>query len=55
MALKGTALAAAILLVFAFIGDWLLTTLGITLPAFKIAGAASGDARKRISAAAASG
>jgi multiple antibiotic resistance protein len=38
MALKGTALAAAILLVFAFIGDWLLTTLGIGLPAFKIAG-----------------
>ena len=38
MAFKGTALAAAILLVFAFIGDWLLTTLGITLPAFKIAG-----------------
>jgi multiple antibiotic resistance protein len=38
MAFKGTALAAAILLVFAFIGSWLLTTLGITLPAFKIAG-----------------
>ncbi len=38
MALKGTALATAILLVFAFIGDWLLTALGITLPAFKIAG-----------------
>ncbi|HEX7964259.1 MAG TPA: MarC family protein [Gammaproteobacteria bacterium] len=38
MAFKGTALAAAILLVFAFIGDWLLTTLGITLPAFRIAG-----------------
>ncbi len=38
MAFKGTAIAAAILLVFAFIGDWLLTTLGITLPAFKIAG-----------------
>jgi multiple antibiotic resistance protein len=38
MAFKGTALAAAILLVFAFIGDWLLTTLGIGLPAFKIAG-----------------
>lgn len=38
MALKGTALAAGILLVFAFIGDWLLTTLGISLPAFKIAG-----------------
>ncbi len=38
MAIKGTALAAAILLIFAFIGDWLLTTLGISLPAFKIAG-----------------
>lgn len=38
MALKGTALAAAILLVFACIGDWLLTTLGIGLPAFRIAG-----------------
>ena len=38
MAFKGTAIAAAILLVFAFIGDWLLTTLGISLPAFKIAG-----------------
>ena len=38
MAVKGTLLAAGILLIFAFIGDWLLTTLGITLPAFKIAG-----------------
>ena len=38
MAFKGTALAAAILLVFALMGDWLLTTLGIGLPAFKIAG-----------------
>ena len=38
MAVKGTVLAAAILLMFAFIGDWLLNTLGITLPAFKIAG-----------------
>jgi multiple antibiotic resistance protein len=38
MALRGTGLAALILLIFAFIGDWLLTTLGIGLPAFKIAG-----------------
>ena len=38
MAVKGTTLAAAILLMFALIGDWLLNTLGITLPAFKIAG-----------------
>src|ERR1700749_612248 len=38
MAFKGTALAASILLVFAFIGDWLLPTRGTPLPAFKIAG-----------------
>jgi MarC family membrane protein len=38
MAFKGVLLAAAILLVFAFIGDWLLHTLGIGIPAFKIAG-----------------
>ncbi|HET7922578.1 MAG TPA: MarC family protein [Gammaproteobacteria bacterium] len=38
MAFKGVLLAAAILLVFAFIGDWLLHTLGISIPAFKIAG-----------------
>lgn len=38
MALKATLLAGAILLVFALIGDRLLGTLGITLPAFKIAG-----------------
>ena len=38
MALKGTVLAALILLIFALMGDWLLTTLGIGLPAFKIAG-----------------
>ena len=38
MAVKSTLLAAGILLIFALIGDWLLTTLGITLPAFKIAG-----------------
>ncbi|MDE2234321.1 MAG: MarC family protein [Gammaproteobacteria bacterium] len=38
MAIKGTALAALILLLFAFIGDWLLKALGITIPAFKIAG-----------------
>ncbi len=38
MAVKGTLLAAGILLIFALIGDWLLSTLGITLPAFKIAG-----------------
>lgn len=38
MAFKGTALAAVILLLFAFIGDWLLKALGISIPAFKIAG-----------------
>jgi len=38
MAFKGTALAALILLIFAFIGDWLLKALGISIPAFKIAG-----------------
>jgi multiple antibiotic resistance protein len=38
MAFKGVMLAAGILLVFAFIGDWLLHTLGISIPAFKIAG-----------------
>lgn len=38
MALRGTAIAAGILLVFALVGDWLLRTLGIGLPAFRIAG-----------------
>jgi multiple antibiotic resistance protein len=38
MALRGTALAAAMLLLFYLIGDTLLQTLGITLPAFRIAG-----------------
>jgi MarC family membrane protein len=38
MAFRGVLLAAGILLVFAFIGDWLLHTLGIGIPAFKIAG-----------------
>ncbi|MDE2197085.1 MAG: NAAT family transporter [Gammaproteobacteria bacterium] len=38
MAFKGTLLATAILLIFACIGAWLLHTLGISLPAFKIAG-----------------
>ncbi|MGH8398367.1 MAG: MarC family protein [Gammaproteobacteria bacterium] len=38
MAVKGTILATAILLVFAVIGDWLLSTLGISFPSFKIAG-----------------
>ena len=38
MALKGVALATAILLFFVFTGDTLLRFLGISLPAFKITG-----------------
>jgi len=38
MAIRGVAFASAILLVFFFIGDRLLETLGISLPAFRIAG-----------------
>lgn len=38
MALRGTALATGMLLVFFFVGDQLLTALGIGLPAFRIAG-----------------
>ena len=38
MAFKGTALAAAVLVVFVFIGDPLLRSLGISLAAFRIAG-----------------
>lgn len=38
MAIKGTALAAAILFVFFLVGEDLLKTLGIGLPAFRIAG-----------------
>ncbi|HQU16493.1 MAG: MarC family transcriptional regulator [Chromatiales bacterium 21-64-14] len=40
MAVKAVLLAGAILLVFAFAGNRLLTALGIGLPAFKIAGGA---------------
>src|SRR3569623_111521 len=40
MALRGTTLAAAMLLIFFFIGDTLLAALGIGLPAFRIAGGA---------------
>lgn len=40
MALKGTGLSAAILLVFALVGDGLLGALGIGIPAFRIAGGA---------------
>jgi multiple antibiotic resistance protein len=38
MALRGVALAAVILLLFYFIGDALLDWMGITIPAFRIAG-----------------
>jgi multiple antibiotic resistance protein len=38
VALRATAIAAAILAGSALIGLWLLTTLGISLPAFRIAG-----------------
>lgn len=37
-AVRGVALGAAILFVFAFVGDTLLEALGIGLPAFRIAG-----------------
>jgi multiple antibiotic resistance protein len=40
MAIRGTALAAVILLVFFFLGDRLLTVLSIGIPAFRIAGGA---------------
>lgn len=40
MAIKGTLLAAMIMLAFLFIGDLLLKALGIGLPAFRIAGGA---------------
>ncbi len=38
MAVKAILLAAGILFLFAFTGDWLLQALGIGVPAFKIAG-----------------
>lgn len=38
MAVKAILLAAVILFLFAFTGDWLLRALGISVPAFKIAG-----------------
>lgn len=38
MALQGVIVALAILLVFFFVGDWLLGWLGIGIPAFRVAG-----------------
>jgi multiple antibiotic resistance protein len=40
MALRGTVTATIVLLVFAFVGEYLFLSLGITLPAFTIAGGA---------------
>lgn len=40
MAFRGTALASIMLLVFYFVGDILLSSLGIGIPAFRIAGGA---------------
>lgn len=40
MAIRGTAVAAVILLIFFFMGDHLLTVLSIGIPAFRIAGGA---------------
>ena len=40
MAIRGTAVAAVILLIFFFVGDHLLTVLSIGIPAFRIAGGA---------------
>ena len=38
MAIKGTVLSAVILILFAFLGHFLLNALGITLDAFRVAG-----------------
>jgi len=40
MALQGAIVALVILLVFFFVGDWLLGWLGIGIPAFRVAGGA---------------
>ena len=40
MALRGTMIATAVLFVFAFVGDFLFRALGVSLPAFTIAGGA---------------
>ena len=40
MALRGTVIATAVLFVFAFVGDFLFRALGVSLPAFSIAGGA---------------
>lgn len=38
MALRATAIATVILILFTLLGDWLLTKLGISLEAFRVAG-----------------
>ena len=38
LAVRGTVLAAAILVAFAFVGEWFLRMLGISLDSFRIAG-----------------
>lgn len=38
IALRGTLTAGGILIVFAFVGEWLLRMLGVTIESFKIAG-----------------
>lgn len=38
MAIRGTLIATALLLMFAFGGEWLLTRMGVSLDAFRIAG-----------------
>jgi multiple antibiotic resistance protein len=38
LALRGTVIAGIILIVFAFVGEWLLRMLGVTIEAFRIAG-----------------
>lgn len=40
MALRGVAIAASVLLVFAFAGEFILRALSVSLPAFRIAGGA---------------
>ncbi|MBM3536538.1 MAG: NAAT family transporter [Alphaproteobacteria bacterium] len=40
MALRGVAIAAGVLLVFAFAGEFILRALSVSLPAFRIAGGA---------------
>lgn len=38
MAIRGTLVASAILIVFAFVGEWFLRMLGVSIDAFRIAG-----------------